>query len=172
MELLPPQSTTLSAPPAIDTGRLVESFFQNKSEGTKKAYKQDMKSFMAFVGARTPEEATTHLLGHGQGHANHIALQYKDHLKQQQLAPASINRKLAALKSLCKLGRVVGLVSFRLEVEGYEVSPLRDTRGPGAENVQRLLAQAEKRTDKKGRRDYAMLRLMFDLAMRRGEQLS
>jgi integrase/recombinase XerC len=172
MELLPPQPNQLSTPPTIDTKKLVESFFQNKSEGTKKAYKQDMKSFVKFIGATTPEEAALYLLGHGQGHANHTALQFKDHLKEKKMAPASINRKLAALKSLCKLGRVVGLVSFGLEVEGFEVSPLRDTRGPGPENVQKLLAQAEKRTDKKGRRDYAMLRLMFDLAMRRGEVCS
>lgn len=172
MELLPPQQTHLTTPPPIDAKKLVESFFQNKSAGTLKAYKQDLKRFMEFVGATTPEEAAMRLLGHGQGHANHITLQFKNHLKEKQLAPASINRKLAALKSLCTLGRVVGVVSFNLEVMGYEVEPLRDTRGPGSENVHKMLAQAEQRTDKKGKRDYAMLRLMFDLAMRRGEVCS
>ena len=172
MELLPPQLTTLTAPPAIDAKKLMESFFQNKSPGTLKAYRQDLQSFMAFVGVNTLELAAIRLLGHGQGHANHIALQFKNHLHEKKLAPASINRKLAALKSLCKLGRVVGVVAFSLEVEGFDVEPLRDTRGPGSENVRKMLLQAEQRTDKKGKRDYAMLRLMFDLAMRRGEVCS
>lgn len=171
MEIFSPE-TSLQSPPPIDAKKLVESFFQNKSEGTLKAYRQDLKSFMDFVGVPTLEEAAMRLLGHGQGQANHIALQFKNHLFEKKLAPASINRKLAALKSLCKLGRVVGVVSFNLEVLAFEVEPLRDTRGPGTENVHKMLAQAEQRTDKKGKRDYAMLRLMFDLAMRRGEVCS
>jgi len=152
--------------------RLMESFFQNRSAGTIKAYRQDLQSFTAFVGVKTLEEAAKKLLLQGHGEANWWALQFKSHLSEKKLAPASINRKLAALRSLVNLARVIGMVPFALEVDGFEVEALRDTRGPGAEGVEKILKRAELQTDKKGRRDYAMLRLLFDLALRRAEVCS
>jgi integrase/recombinase XerC len=93
-------------------------------------------------------------------------------LIQEGLSSSTVNRRLAALSSLVKLARVVGLCSFVLEVKGLGVEPLRDARGPGVEGVRKLLACASLRTDKKGIRDYAMLRLLYDLALRRGEVCS
>ena len=101
-----------------------------------------------------------------------MVLQYKTHIVDSGLSPCTVNRRLAAISSLLKLARLVGLCSFTLEVKGEEVAPIRDTRGPGAQGVKKLLAVAEKRIDKKGRRDYAMLRLLYDLALRRGEVCS
>lgn len=170
-ELLSPQAAPIVST-GLEVSHLVESFFQNKSPGTVKAYQQDLKSFEKFVGASSVQEAARRLLGSGYGAANLLALQFKNHLREKKLSPASINRKLAALRSLVKLGRVVGLVSFALEVDGLEVQALRDTRGPGADGVQKILKRAELQTDKKGKRDYAMLRLLFDLALRRAEVCS
>lgn len=157
---------------SLDAAGLVSAFFAGKNAGTIKAYKQDLSDFTAFVGAKTLEEAAELLLGANQGQANAVALSYKAVLSGRGLAPATINRRLAALKSLVKLARVVGLCSFMLEVGGVEVETLRDTRGPGEDGVKKLLASLEGKTDKKSLRDTAMIYLMYGQALRRAEVCS
>src|SRR5207244_1996027 len=47
--------------------------------------------------------------------------------------------------------------------------PYRDTRGPGADGFRRLLEQLARRSDTKAVRDRVLLRLLFDLGLRRSE---
>jgi integrase/recombinase XerC len=63
----------------------------------------------------------------------------------------------------------LGRVPWQLSIPGVEVSPYRDTRGPGKEGVKRLLVILEGREDTKVCRDRAIVRLLFDLALRREE---
>src|SRR6202041_844935 len=90
----------------------------------------------------------------------------------KKLAPATVNRRLAALRSFVKLARTIGLVKWNIEVEGIDADPYRDTRGPGNENVLKMLALLKNRHDSKGIRDRALLRLLYDRALRRGEVCS
>src|SRR5262249_56193714 len=85
------------------------------------------------------------------------------------LARATVNRRLAAIRSLVKLARVLGLVPWALDVEGLRSETYRDTRGPGRQGFRRLLAVLEGRADAKGLRDRALIRLLFDLGLRRAE---
>jgi integrase/recombinase XerC len=48
-----------------------------------------------------------------------------------RLQAATINRRLAALRSLVKLTNTLGLVSWTLAVENVKAQAYRDTRGPG-----------------------------------------
>jgi integrase/recombinase XerC len=50
--------------------------------------------------------------------------------------------------------------------------PYRDTKGPGVENFRRILSMVESRGDVKGIRDTAILRLLFDIGLRRGELIA
>lgn len=155
-----------------ETAALVASFFAGKNKLTLKAYSQDLAHFAKFVGVQETQDAAQLLLSQTQGQANALVLSYKTHLLQKQLSPATINRRLAAIKSLLKLARLVGLCSFTLEVTGVEAETLRDTRGPGKEGVDKLLKMVEKGTDKKSKRDLAMLHLLYGSALRRGEVCS
>lgn len=156
----------------VDITGLIETFFASKHPLTLKAYDRDLRAFQKWLGVDSNQEAARLLLSHGQGVANALVLSYKTKLIDEGLSSCTVNRRLAALSSLVKLARVVGLCSFTLEVKGQVVTPLRDARGPGAEGVKKLLACALERIDKKGRRDYAMLRLLYDLALRRAEVCS
>jgi integrase/recombinase XerC len=73
------------------------------------------------------------------------------------------------VRSLVKLARVTGLVPWSLEVEGVEARSYKDTRGPGAEGFRRLRERAAGRTDAKGLRHRAIVTLLHDLALRRGD---
>lgn len=157
---------------SVDTKALVASFLSGKNALTLKAYSQDLLRFAAFVGCAELVDAAQLLLSKSQGQANALVLSYKTHLEEKQLSPATINRRLAAIKSLLKLARLVGLCSFTLEVGGVEAETLRDTRGPGKEGVEKLLAFVGKHTDKKSKRDFAILHLLYGCALRRGEVVS
>ena len=152
--------------------RLVEAFLSGRNARTIEAYGQDLQDFRAFVGAETLDAAAGALLGRSHGEANALALAYKTHLVERKLTAATVNRRLAALRSLAKLSRTLGMVSWALEVQSMKGESYRDTRGPGRGSVRRMLERLDARLDAKGRRDRALLRLLFDLALRRGEAVS
>ena len=99
-----------------------------------------------------------------------MVLGYKAHLRDERgLAEATVNRRLAAIKSLVRLGNQLGQCSWTLsEVKGDKVVRYRDTTGISKEQYRKLLAIPERNT-LKGKRDYAILRLLWDNALRRGE---
>jgi integrase/recombinase XerC len=150
---------------------LVEAFLSGRSERTLEAYRRDLEDFTAFVGAPSGEEATRLLLGRGHGEANALVLSYKSHLLEKGLSPSTVNRRLAALRSLVKMARTLGLVPWTLEVSNVRAKAYRDTRGPGAAGVHLLLDQVQG-DNPKAVRDRALIRLLYDLGLRRGEVVS
>lgn len=55
------------------------------------------------------------------------------------------------------------------EVKGLKAQTYRDTRGPGLAGTRALLQAAAVKSPAKAARDTAIIRLMFDLGLRRGE---
>lgn len=149
--------------------RLVDAFLGGRNARTLRAYRQDLEDFRAFVAAVDLDDATNQLMGQGQGAANACALGYKASLRDRELSPATINRRLAALRSLVKLARTLGLVGWTLEIGNAKARAYRDTRGPGRAGFLAMLATLDGRHDAKGHRDRAILRLLFDLGLRRAE---
>ena len=149
--------------------RLLAAFLNGRKAGTIRSYRADLRDFRAFLQTSTLEAAVSLLLGRGLGQANALALDYKARLLEHKLAPATINRRLAALRSLVKLARTLGLISWTLEVEGMKSEGYRDTRGPGRAGFQKMLCILDRCQDAKAIRDRAILRCMFDLGLRRAE---
>ena len=161
-----------SSLPLVNPASLVAAFLSGRNERTLRAYRQDLEDFRVFLGQETIEAAAALLLSQDQGRANALVFAYRANLAERGLSPATQNRRLAAIRSLVKLARMLGVVSFSLEVEGPRAEILRDTRGPGREGFLKLLGALGERRDKKAVRDRALLRLLFDLALRRGEVVS
>ncbi len=155
-------------PPAVALD-LIRAFLAGRSAQTVRAYRQDLESFRAFVGAESIDQAARLLLSRGHGEANGLALAFRADLIGRQLAPATVNRRLAALRSLVKLARTLGMVGWTLEVEGVRSEAYRDTAGPGVEGVRKLLGRLHGRADMKALRDRAVIRLAYDLGLRRAE---
>ena len=148
---------------------LVDAFLSGVSELTRRAYGQDLEDFRAFVGAEDLDAAAAALLSQAPGQANALALSWRNQLKERGLSPATVNRRLAALRSLVKLGRTMGLVSWSLEVPNEKTRAYRDTRGPGRSGFQGLMDQVNGSQEPKAHRDRAILRLLYDLGLRRAE---
>ncbi len=150
--------------------RLVAAWLGGRSPNTVAAYSRDFQDFAEYLGEPTLDAAASRLLSGDQGAANLLALEYRAAMEARGLAPATIKRRLAALRSLVKVARLLGVVPWRLDVESPRSKPLRDTRGPGLDGYRLLLrAATTQRQPAKAARDAAMLRLMGDVALRRAE---
>ncbi|MBU0514798.1 MAG: tyrosine-type recombinase/integrase [Proteobacteria bacterium] len=159
--------------PELGDDDLIHAFLSGRSERTIRAYRADLENFAAYLGVATIDQAAGLLLGHGHGGANRLALAYKngmvERMQKGELAPATLNHRLTALRSLVKLARTLGRITWALDVENVKHKSYRDTKGPGRANVTRMLDAVRRRTDSKGVRDYALLRLLYDLGLRRSE---
>ncbi len=148
---------------------LLAAFLSGRSECTRRAYSQDLEDFGRFLGVGKVSEAAHLLLSRDHGNANALALAWKANLQERRLQAATINRRLAALRSLVQLARTLGIVPWALEVRNVRTESYRDTRGPGRNGVRLLLDEIERRGDRKALRDRAALRLLYDLGLRRSE---
>jgi integrase/recombinase XerC len=142
-----------------------------RSPNTKRAYEKDLKDFFLFISGRLPtQDLVLEFLHLEQRHAVAVVLKYKAHLvNKQKLAEATVNRRLSAVKSLTAMGRKLGVCNYTLEdIKGEKVESYRDTTGIAATDFAKVLGLVD-RTKLKGKRDYAILRLLWDNALRRSE---
>jgi integrase/recombinase XerC len=124
--------------------------------------------------APTPEAACAGLVAGGRWFANALVAAYRQTMLEAGLSPATINRRICTLLCIVRLARRYDLCDWSLEVDSLPAQSYRDTRGPGRVGWQRLEAQARKEAyghfgTNEGKRNYAMLRLLYDLALRRSE---
>jgi len=152
--------------------RLVQAFLEGRTGTTTEAYTRDLTEFRDFLGLATLEQASAFLCSQSLGDANSIALEYRASLKERGYQSNTINRRLASLRSLVKFARTLGLISWSLEVKNEKAQAYRDTSGITPEVFQVLLNKSAKQSSKgKSARDTSILRLMYDLGLRRAEVL-
>lgn len=160
----------LPASTKITHRELVDAFLRRKSPNTTAAYRRDLEQFREWIGADTLEQAAKALLTAEHGQANLAALRWKQHLVEEGLAVNTINRRLAALRSMVELANRIGMVPWTLSVDNLPTTKYRDTSGPGVDGFKQMLAKLDEREDNlKTRRDRAMVHLLFGLALRRFE---
>jgi integrase/recombinase XerC len=169
----------LPAEVRVPTPREVyEAFLRRRSKNTLDAYRRDLEAFAKYRDLDNGQIAAEGFIAFGGGYANQIALGWQHDMLEEGLAPATVNRRLSSLRSLVKIAGTLGMIAWSLKVENVPSRKYRDTAGPGAENVKRLLTQADAVVDAegqptaKGRRDAAIAHLLFGLALRRFELLN
>jgi integrase/recombinase XerC len=155
--------------PRPDAERALNILLASLNPNTLRAYTQDLDAFAQwFIGGTIGDAAETIFLA-SQGTVNSLGFDWRSSMLADGLAPATVNRRLAALKALIRTGRVLGLVPYELEVPPVKSKSLRDTRGPTLLEVESILRAAKAQVPPKAERDVAIIRLMYDLALRRGE---
>lgn len=162
-----PHAPTLATVGKVD---LLGAFLAGRKPATLRAYRKDLNDFAAFLGVQDAGEAVELLVAGSAGQANALTLGYRAHLTDRRLAPATVARRVAALRSVVKLARTLGRITWAVDIPSPRAEAYRDTRGPGLDGWRAMLAAAtERATTPKGKRDLALLRLMHDLGLRRGE---
>ena len=149
---------------------LIERFLSRRSPATRATYLQSITAFARWIGAPSPDVAASWILSATCLEASAKVSAWLDDMAAAGLSQATLAARLAAIRSVVQLGRLTAMVDWSLEVPMPKVTPLRDTAGPGRAGVQAILrAAAGQASREKGARDVAILRLMYDLGLRRGE---
>lgn len=169
--IIQPQPLSLANQAEEKLSILTQLLADKRSDNTRKAYRKDLKDFFRFLGgAEATTELVTEFLGLERFHAKALVLRYKSHLLQErELKEATINRRLAAIKALVNFAFQIGKCSYTLnDIKGEKVVAYRDTTGISKDLFRKMLAIPQ-RDSLKGKRDYAILRLLWDNALRRSE---
>jgi len=158
-------SYPLSSAVPRDPRALLESWLAGLTERTREAYRSDLQDFAKVTG----EEASAAMLSRRAGAANELALAWRTSMMRRNLASATINRRLAALRSLVEALNLVDAVQWSLRVRNVKHEPRWDCRGPNEEGIKAVREELERRTGPKGVRDRAMWALLDRMALRRFE---
>jgi integrase/recombinase XerC len=154
----------------VDYTELMEIFLAGYSAQTRAAYATDIAQLSVFLDTATAAEACQRLLGGTLASANTLVLKYRRHMLDRRLSSATGNRKLSSLRTLVSLARTVGAVEWRLQVQNVRSRSYRNTAGPDFDGMCALLVVADAQTNRrKALRDTALIHVMYDLALRRGE---
>jgi integrase/recombinase XerC len=127
-------------------------------------YQKDIENFLADLGTELGKFLTL-----DRHKAFELVSRYKGELVTKGLKSATINRRLAAIKSLVAYAYNCGHSEFMLEaIKSEKMSAYRDTTGIDPEAFKRVLGGID-RTSLKGIRDYALMMLLWSNALRRSE---
>lgn len=191
----PPVGEPFCAP--RDADELWRLFLADKVENTRVNHEGDLRCFASFVGASTIEEALKRFLRCDAAEANKTILAYQAWLYQVCLykrgddpetsdpvqigyAPATVNRRIYALRAVAELANATGLITWQVKVKLRSPEPTRDTRGCGTQGylaivdaLERAVAEARQAPSSRdlvlALRDRALIRLLHDGGLRRKE---
>ena len=170
-----PAVLTIAAGRQHTAETIMRAWFEGKAEHTIRGYRHDLEDFALFfsraLGISPPMDVNTtlgRLFKQSSPSAHEIVLGFRHYLGAAHLSAASINRHLACLRSVSKLGRMLGMMTWYLEVPGVKAEKRRQTTGPTIAEVQAMLAATTADTEAETR-DYAIVLTFFALGLRVSE---
>lgn len=143
---LAPNLNPLAAITTTDT--LKELLADKCSPNTRRAYAKNLRDFFnTVVGSEPNLKLIAEFLTLDRFSAISLVLKYKSVLVDRGLTEATINRRLAAIKSLVNYARRIGKCDYSLEdVKGEKIQPYRDTTGISTDSFRLLLAVPDRST--------------------------
>jgi site-specific recombinase XerD len=134
------------------------------------------KSIDYFCRSMAPEQSPStflqEFLDSTKQQAIHLVLAWRQRLLDEDKASATINLRISALKSLVEYAGKQDACSFSLnEIKSLKSQRYKDTPGVSVDDYRSILDLVDRSTDL-GIRDYAILLLLWDLALRREEVVS
>ncbi len=146
---------------------------ERRSENTRRAYAKDLQYFfVTMYGVMPHPEILDQFLAQNRFVAIGQVLRYKSHLIEQGLKEATVNRRLAALRALVNHAQKLGRCDWTLQdISSERIFPYRDTTGLPVAGIRQILAEINRHT-LVGKRNYAILRLLWENALRRNEVIS
>jgi integrase/recombinase XerC len=134
------------------------------------------KSIDYLCRSMAPDESPTiflqEFLDSTKQQAIHLVLAWRQRLLNEGKASATIDLRISALKSLVEYAGKQDACSFSLsEIKSLKSQRYKDNQGVSVDDYRSILDLVDRSTDL-GIRDYAILLLLWDLALRREEVVS
>jgi integrase/recombinase XerC len=118
---------------------------------------------------QSPSTFLQEFLASTKQQAIHLVLEWRQRLLNEGKASATINLRISALKSLVEYAGKQDACSFSLsEIKSLKNQRYKNTPGVSVDDYRSILDLVDRSTDL-GIRDYAILLLLWDLALRREE---
>ena len=142
---------------------------RSRSPHTKRMYRSNITAFFKYLGYQTTSDIVAQFLLLDSHQAFELVSQYHGSLVERALAPATINQKLAAIKSLVNYASQAGKCHYTLvNIKAEKLTQYRDTKGIPKEQFKLMMGAVDTDTIK-GLRDRAILLLLWGNALRRSE---
>ncbi len=142
---------------------------RSRSPHTKRMYRSNIYGFFQFLAEDLTADTLALFLLLDSHQAFELVSQYHGLLIARNLAPATINQKLAAIKSLVNYANQAGKCHYTLNnIKVERLIQYRDTKGISKEQFKLMLGAVDTNTIK-GIRDRSILLLMWGNALRRSE---
>lgn len=154
---------------AFGPADVLRNFLEGKTKNTLVNYQNDLRAFTKWRGFDSQKEALGDLLSMDGPHANALMLRWLAEMSKEvvgrgkPLSSGTQARRLSTFRSCTKVARLLGLITWTLEIEGPKVEAYRDTRGPSIEEVQAMMLACS------NHRDRALVHLTASLGLRRVE---
>jgi integrase/recombinase XerC len=156
-------------PPLPPHRSVLDHWLDGLAPTTRRSYESDIGRFARAIVAASAQAAVEELLSLTGGQANELVLGYLHRMKSEGLSSATIARRLAAIRSVVKLARMLGRVDWSIEVQAPRAEARRDVRGPTPEERKQVWRVLKGKDSVRDRRDRALVALLFDLALRNSE---
>lgn len=127
------------------TAGIVADFWTSLLPTTRETYRKSFRALARWRGLAGELEAAAWFLTLEHGDANRTAAAWRGAMLEEGLAPATAEVRVSALRSLVTAANLAGERAWKLTLppmRSARVVRLRNTRGPGAAAVARLLAVA------------------------------
>jgi len=145
---------------------ILQAFYEGKSQKTAQLYSSDLESFRNYLGVSCLKTALIELFKAPHSQANLTILHYRALMNQNGLKPATINRRLSAIRSVTKEAQRGGFVQWELDVSNEKIGSGNKRQSIDNYAFTALLDRAENQSNRlKSARDTAILRLLYDLAL-------
>ncbi len=127
-----------------DPDVLKQLLADKRSENTRRAYERDVNDFLVtMTGKSAVPDNVLEFLHLEERQAVAVVLKYKAKLIEKGLKEATVNRRLAAVKSLVEMGRKLGACHYTLgDIKGEKVTSYRDTTGVDRPTFERVRSGA------------------------------
>lgn len=142
---------------------------RTRSPHTKRMYRSNINALFLAIGYEITPNILAQFLLLDSHQAFELVSQYHGSLIEQSLAPATINQKLAAIKSLVNYASQAGKCHYTLvNIKAEKLTQYRDTKGIPKSQFKLMMDTVNTDTIK-GLRDRAILFLLWGNALRRSE---
>lgn len=155
-EIIKHQQSYSILPPGTTDEKLISMWLRDSAQSTKDAYKMDIEQFFSSVGVTIQEVRLDHLQD------------YKEELEDLGLQPATIARKLNAVKSLLSFAKKTGYTPFNVGTM-IKLPKMKDELAERILTEEQALEIIHLEKQQKNQRNYVLLRLMYATGARVSE---
>lgn len=155
------------------SGNLIESWLASYSPTTVPVYLSAMKELARFLGTADAAAAVEVLIAAGEMGTNEHLVAWRSAREAAGASSSTVAGGIAAVRSVLRLAKRVGRISWTCDVRAPRVHAVKDSSGPSIDEVREMMRTARSHANARtAARDAALVALLAGCGLRRAEVLA